>query len=228
MDQYRADHCMRQCVDGELGDGLIAPLSVIPTFLTASTTNIVLICTAMAFGTIFKIPDAFFHMFRANIRSSVFVAAVAGKLFEIAFGVAGFTFCFMVFIQHEKFVVIEGSRFPLLLAMALVAVITNFQVHGVGRCRMAGLALAVGSGWQQGVVKMHRGFAFCGAGVVVMARHAILLRQLVMKRHRRCGFGKRLSIRGQFADVFGFMTNSAALCAGTQHGSMAGKAIGCE
>lgn len=187
-----------------------------------------LICTAVAFGTIFKIPDAFLNMFLADIRRRVFVAAVAGKLLEVAFDVASFTFCFVVCIQNEKFVVIEGSRFPLLLAMALVAVVANFQVHGVGRCRMAGLALAIRSGWQQSMVKMHRSLAFGGAGVVVMARHAILLRQLVMKRQRRSGFGKRLTIRGQFADVFGFMASGTTFGTRAQHGGMTGKAICCD
>lgn len=183
------------------------------------------IAAAMTLSAVFKILNALFQMLTANFCRRVFMAAVAGKLLEVAFDMTGFAFGIVVFIQHKEIVMFKRRGLPLFLTMALVAVIAHCHVQRVGRWCVARLALFARIVGQHFMLKMHRCFAACGADMIGMTRHAILGEQFVVEWYGRCRFLQGFTFRGQFADVVRFVTADAVLVGGAMQWRVTGKAI---
>lgn len=124
------------------------PRSIIPlclvTPLLAATFDVVLVRTAMAFGTFFKVADAFFDVFAPDVVLRVLVAAIAGGLAVVISHMAGDAARVMVAIQHKVFVVVKGCGCPFVLGVALQAITGDLPVQPVRRCFVAGLALGGG------------------------------------------------------------------------------------
>lgn len=180
----------------------------------------------MTLNTIVKVPNTLFLMLPQNVRRGMFVTAVAGVSAVVVVCVAGHAGSVMVFIEQEKLVVIESSRFPLLWCVALGAITADLpmkRVHGALVARFASIPRF------RAQKRMRERFANPLSQpwslMVAMASRAVLLEQILMKGGLPSRFGNRDAFGGSKADVWKGVAGDAPLGRDASQGGMACKTV---
>ena len=140
----------------------------------------------------------------------------------------GHTTRVVVAIENKILVVVEACRRPSFLAVALTTVAGNLLVQGVGRRLVAALALQKRVLLQQGMIETPLLAKALHAGMITMARDAVLTDELLVKRDRRQRFSDRQAGRCQATDISWLVTARAALGTDTPERRVTGKAIGVQ
>ena len=173
--------------------------------------DVIFIAASMAFDAVGEVADAFLDVFTANVFWRVFVAAVAGIAAVVVAHMAGHATRVVVAVHGKGLAVVECGRCPFLAAVTLAAIAGNLLVQRIAGRLVTALALNPRGLLQQGVAEAALKPVALHAGMVAVARHAILTDQLLVKRGGRERLGDGPPGRGEAADIGRFVTGHASL-----------------
>ena len=139
------------------------------------------------------------------------MTAVARIAAVIIADMAGNALGIVVAIQLEILRVIEGSRRPFVLAVALTAIACDLLVETVLGGLMTTLAFFAGRLLQQAVVELPGRPETFHSGMIAMAGDAVRADEFLVERCRCQGFLNWQTCSGEFPYLLRFVTDDAAL-----------------